>query len=1183
MKLLFKLVFGLGVLIVLAIGALAITLVYLDPNDYKGVIADKVKEKTGRDLSIDGKISLSYYPWLGLDVEGVSISNAKGFGDAPFLKTKHVKARAKLLPLLRKELEMDTLILHGATVNLAKNKEGVTNWDDLITPQAEKSDQAMPLAALVLGGIDIKDANIHWRDMQQGVEYKITNANINTGELKFGDPIDIVATLNVSASKPALSSAIQFNGTVAYEDNGDVLTLKPMLLEANVKGKEVPGGTALVKLSSEINLDLDKGTAEINALDLTAFDTQVKGQLKALEIRSAKPEVSGDIDVKGKDLAQLFKIFEIEPLASQLATMSDKTFSINSTFNLDTNRSDVDIKKLTMNVLGNSVNAEIYARNLESKTPAAKGKLVAKGPNLPVLIKIAGQFMGDAASLSSLSKQLESAPKDFSIASGFDVDLKTGLAEIPTLSINALGMKTIGKLNGKNLDSDSPAISGDLKASGSNLPLILSIATQLSGDTKKSNAALLNQLETAPKNFSIEADFGSDIKSGGIDIPKLSINALGTTTNGKLKIKNIKSETPAISGDLKASGSNLPLLMLIAGSTQPKDNGLSSLAKDLAKLNDKAFTIDSKFDLDQKSGKIELPALSVNAFGVQLAGNIKGSNKGKLEGKMVLNSKTPKPVLTALGQADIAEVLSSFNINTNINGDASKLNLKPFSFDAVFAGKNIPNSPVTLKVQADSEVNLDKEVFDLRGLQISGLGLDVKGAVKAEQFKTAPKFSGQLSVAPFNLKSFMQTLNKELPKTADPEVFKRLAFSGDIAGSPGSLSLKNIKAELDESKLQGSMNVIALSPLNLEFGLGIDKLNVDRYLPPETKDKKVVATPEAVAAGVATEIPTDTLQAIKIKGDLAVGQFVISGARLSDIEFSIRADKGDIKLNPIAAKLYSGSYAGDIHLDATGKEPKLVMNTKLTGVQTEPLLKDVTGSADVSGIANIGLALNSSGANTDLLKRRLSGKGDIKFTEGIFRGVDIPKVLKQVEIMYESKRPGVIDKEGQTNFDSLTATMDIHNGVVDNKDMLMLAPGFKVKGEGMMVNLNDETWKYNMTVIVDPSSATKGTERYNIGGYDLLIKCRGKVIEKKCLPDVESMINALFKDTAKKEIQKKLEDVIGIKLPGSKSEQPAPQETQPAQEPVQKTEPTTEQQVQPKDPVKEVQDKVINDIFDKLF
>ena len=70
------------------------------------------------------------------------------------------------------------------------------------------------------------------------------------------------------ASKPALSSAIQFKGTVAYADGGDVLTLKPMLLEAKSKERKYPVGQAVIKLSSEINVDVNKETAQIKDLDL---------------------------------------------------------------------------------------------------------------------------------------------------------------------------------------------------------------------------------------------------------------------------------------------------------------------------------------------------------------------------------------------------------------------------------------------------------------------------------------------------------------------------------------------------------------------------------------------------------------------------------------------------------------------------------------------------------------------------------------------------------------------------------------------------------------------------------------------------------------------------------------------------------------------------------------------------
>lgn len=926
MKLLFKLFFASALLIVLFIAAVVITLVYIDPNDYKESIASEVTEKTGRDIRIDGNINLSYYPWLGLEVEGISIGNVSGFGDKPFLQTKTVKVRVKLLPLLRKELEVDTFILHGTIINLAKNAKGVTNWDDLIKPQekTESSSNALPFAALILGGIDIQNANIYWDDKQQGVTYKITNANISTDELKFGEPIDITASLNIAASKPALTAAVKFKGTVAYEDSGDVL-----LLEAKVKGK-----------------------------------------------------------------------------------------------------------------------------------------LKASGADLPALIKIATQFMGEGSNdLKSLSKQLAFAPKKFDIQTDFDIDLKSGTVAIPSLSIHALGM----------------------------------------------------------------------------------------TAAGSLKVKKLNSDSPAFSGELKAKGPNLPLLMQIAGSMQDGDSALVVMASDLGKLKKKDFNIETRFDTDLSSGKINPPTLSFNAFGFKLNANLKGDNiqnsSGNMLGKILVSSQNPKPLLTALGYGDVAQVLKSIDINTGINGNTRDLNLKPFSLDAVFAGKNIPDSPVKLTVRADSEINLDKEIFNLSGLQVTGLGLDVKGSIKALNFKTEPAISGQIAVAPFDLRKLMQTLNMDVPKTADANVLKKVSFATAFTGTGTSFSLTDLKAQLDDTRLQGDINIKRLSPLDIEFGLGVDKLNADRYLPPKTNARPV--TPEAVAVGAATGLPVETLQAIKIKGDFVMGSLIISNAKLSDMKFSIRADKGDINLAPIAAKLYKGSYAGDIHLDATGKIPKLTMNTNLQGVDVESLLIDVVGSTSAKGLANISLALSSRGADINTLRSTLAGKGNILFEKGTLIGVDIKSVLHQVEIMIETKNFGTPAPGEKTEFDKLTATLDIHNGVIDNHDLLMLGSGFSVTGNGMLLNLNDETWKYTLIAKADPTRVKQGEKTFNIGGHDIPIKCKGKITDKNCKPDV----GAIAATIVQKIVLDKIFKGAGGKKSGSTSEEP----------------------------VENIQDKVLKDIFDKIF
>ena len=120
-----------------------------------------------------------------------------------------------------------------------------------------------------------------------------------------------------------------------------------------------------------------------------------------------------------------------------------------------------------------------------------------------------------------------------------------------------------------------------------------------------------------------------------------------------------------------------------------------------------------------------------------------------------------------------------------------------------------------------------------------------------------------------------------------------------------------------------------------------------------------------------------------------------------------------------------------------------------------------------------------------------------------------------------------------------------------------------------------------MTVLVDPASATKGEERYNLGGWDLLIKCRGKIIDKVCRPDLESMINALFKDTLKN----KLGEALGF--PSGKKAEPAPipKSVTPEEETTtQSSEPAPAEQeqkpVKPEDVIKEELGKGLKKLFD---
>jgi AsmA protein len=52
---------------VFALGAVFL-LLFFDPNDFRDDIAEAVNKQTGRELLIEGDVSLAFFPWLAIEV-----------------------------------------------------------------------------------------------------------------------------------------------------------------------------------------------------------------------------------------------------------------------------------------------------------------------------------------------------------------------------------------------------------------------------------------------------------------------------------------------------------------------------------------------------------------------------------------------------------------------------------------------------------------------------------------------------------------------------------------------------------------------------------------------------------------------------------------------------------------------------------------------------------------------------------------------------------------------------------------------------------------------------------------------------------------------------------------------------------------------------------------------------------
>lgn len=291
MKRFFKiLAWVVGSLFALLVVAAIVVPMVVDLNDYRDQLSALAKKQTGRELTIEGKIKLSLFPWFGLEIGKVTMGNAPGFGPAPFARIGDAEVKVKLLPLLHKKVETDRIVLRGVAVNLARQADGVTNWSDLMkapaataAPAPQKGAPAPKggaagnaLGALAIGGLELRDASVSWDDRMTGARYAISHLNLVSGAVRIGQPFAVNLEFDADSNKPAVSGHIKFASRITLNLADQRFRLDATDLAAELHGKLLAGGKAALTLHSNIALDLP---AQRYQLDGTALTADLEGKL----------------------------------------------------------------------------------------------------------------------------------------------------------------------------------------------------------------------------------------------------------------------------------------------------------------------------------------------------------------------------------------------------------------------------------------------------------------------------------------------------------------------------------------------------------------------------------------------------------------------------------------------------------------------------------------------------------------------------------------------------------------------------------------------------------------------------------------------------------------------------------------------------------------------------------------
>lgn len=276
----------------------------------------------------------------------------------------------------------------------------------------------------------------------------------------------------------------------------------------------------------------------------------------------------------------------------------------------------------------------------------------------------------------------------------------------------------------------------------------------------------------------------------------------------------------------------------------------------------------------------------------------------------------------------------------------------------------------------------------------------------------------------------------------------RLPLSGQLHGSladqkfAGSLSTR-----LDDSNVKLAFDVTRFSPLALAFDLDIDRLDVDRYLPPAKPGDGAPAS-DAGEAGKEAHIDLSGLRGLDLRGNVHVGQLQAGSVKAGDVKLKLRAAGGRLDVAPHSMALYGGRLEGSLSVSADGNAVTLREN--LTGVSINPLMRDLAHKDLVEGRGDVRIDIATQGETVGAMKRALAGTASVALNDGALKGINLAQSFREAKALISGRQDAIQQARmtDKTDFTEMTASFRIANGVARNDDLAAKSPFLRLTGSG---------------------------------------------------------------------------------------------------------------------------------------
>lgn len=1040
--------FTLSFLALLVVAALAGPS-FVDWNKYKPQIITQIQNATGLKVTIDGDLGLGIFPTPHVTVNDLTIAAPKKIEFDNILVMKSADISVQLMPLLQKQIKIDSVKLVSPKIQIEMMPDGSPSWTIKDTAKLDEVAEAAPeqmveppnttknnaLESVSLESLEIEDGNFTYIDHRTKARHNAEEINLKLKADSLKGPFDLDGSMKIDGKKIEVDAE---TGKLPVKD----------------EGMKIIADLSLPEADSEISFSGVAATKE-------PYDAQGQTTIKV-----SSPS----------DLAKMF--------GASLGGQYDKPLMLDGLLSVNQNNFSYNDLKLSF---GNFVgNGKLSVQNLKSKNPVLVTADIQSSSTFdadPFMAKpkSSSASAGETEALkkagtSAASKSQDLIPQTLTLPMPVDVDVKLDMGGVKVNGNLVKGVFVDLNKKGSNAKANFKVLeaAGQTKADGT-----LNVAYASSSNSPKSGQVIYADPTVS---YAVNGNIGQMKEFFDAFAPKADTSAV--TKLYKTAQFNLKGSVSGNKVSLKDSTLKLDqMVMGLGGSYQPARGG----ARAKAAIDLTAGEIDFDKIVAAKGGK---PAASNDKADAGAASAPKGNAKEAL--KPVQNLSLPMDVVfdISLQKARINNAnLEGLRLTGDLTGQ--KLNLKNASVNN-FAGaaaslkgqvadlSKLSGIDLTAYTKTSDlpalasalKVDISKLPKDLKALEASVTGkgnvdlLDFNANIKAlgGQLDAAGKAANILGTPGFDNLSvrikhpnMVQAIQAVSPNFKGQAGLQQAVDFYTKASSSGKVyTLSDMKVVLGQTNFGGNLKIDTGSkPLSIRGNIQAGQIALDSLLgAKKSSGGTSAAASSGGSAGASasaggnsgrwskTPINLDWMNNLDVDVALAASSITYGAWNFTEPSTDLKIGGGTLKVNGMKAGVFGGQ--ANLSTEVKASPVSLTLSSSMNNINLEALAKALSGGNKLksAGTVDFTMDVNSTGNSAHALVNALNGKANLDGREVILKGFDLAKLARGLatEEKLATSALSLVDgamSGGQTKFDTIKGDYKVEAGKVLIQTMVM--------------------------------------------------------------------------------------------------------------------------------------------------